>query len=124
MNDFNAERNLYTEERTGIVGRTRAGTFVPGKKVGMTHMYLQEKLDGALGNFKLTRRHDRIGYNQAMSPFLAINNSHDDLRSLNSGANSYLPMATIKSSQSLRGYNSALNTNQKNSNIVTQTSAK
>ena len=53
MNDFNAEKNLYTEERMAIVGRSRPGGFVPGQKVGMTQTYLQEKLDGELGNFKL-----------------------------------------------------------------------
>ena len=35
-------------------------------------MYLQEKLDGRLGNFKLLRRHDRVGYNQAMTPFVVL----------------------------------------------------
>ena len=30
MNDFNAEKNLFTEERMAIVGRTRPGPFIPG----------------------------------------------------------------------------------------------
>jgi len=53
MNDFNAEKNLFSEERTAVVGRTNPGKFIPGQKVGVTHMYLQEKLDGNLANFKL-----------------------------------------------------------------------
>ena len=132
MNDFNAERNLYTEERTAIVGRTRPGTFVQGQKVGMTHMYLQEKLDGELGHFKLTRRHDRIGYNQAMSPFIAVGGSHDDMISMRSGITSNnMPghttpplLATIKSAQSLRGYNSAVNTNTNSHNNMHTASEK
>ena len=35
-------------------------------------MCLQEKLDGELGNFKLRRRHDRIGYNKVMTPFIQM----------------------------------------------------
>ena len=40
MTDFNAEKNLYSEERSAIVGRTLPGKFIPGQKVGETHMYL------------------------------------------------------------------------------------
>lgn len=53
----------------------------------MTHMYLQEKLDGELGNFKLQRRNDRVGYNAAMSPFIALNTSAEDLTNVRSGNN-------------------------------------
>ena len=53
MTDFNAERNLFCEERIGRVGKTLTGAFAPGQKVGTTHMYVQEKLDGELGNFRL-----------------------------------------------------------------------
>ena len=84
----------------------------------MTHMYLEEKLDGELGHFKLQRRHDRIGYNQALSPFIALNASQDDIVSVRSGMTSNINMpgrttppllAQIKSAQSLRGYNSTEN---------------
>lgn len=63
MTDFNAEKNLYSEERSAIVGRTLPGKFIPGQKVGETHMYLQEKLDGDLATFKLQKKYDRMGYN-------------------------------------------------------------
>ena len=30
MTDFNAEKNLYVEEREAIVGRSRPGKFIAG----------------------------------------------------------------------------------------------
>ena len=63
-------------------------------------MYLQEKLDGQLGNFKLQRRHDRIGYNQVMSPFIEIGQPNT-MRSVKSSGKPHLtqppPLANIKS---------------------------
>lgn len=40
MSNFNAEKNLFTEERNAVIGRTRPGKFIPGQKVGLTRMYL------------------------------------------------------------------------------------
>ena len=104
MTELNAERNLFAEERKATVGRTRTGEFVAGMKVGSTHMYLQEKLDGRLGHFKLQRRHDRVGYNQALTPFVALG-SEDGSSPYNSSQRlhqtSSKVLATVKT-----GYNS------------------
>ena len=76
MTGVTAERNLFSEERFAAkVGRSRPGLFAPGQKIGISIMYLQEKLDGDLGKFKLKRRHDRIGYNSALSPFIVMSGS-------------------------------------------------
>ena len=76
MTGQTAEQNLFTEERSSArVGCTFKGPFVPGRKIGISSMCLQEKLDGDLGKFKLQRRHDRIGYNKVMTPFIQVSSS-------------------------------------------------
>ena len=87
---------MVKEEKRAHVAKKKTKRFLHGYKLAEAKMVPQEKFEGELGQFKLQRRFDKIGYNQVMSPFInqnGIPNSHTLPSQEDSQANFFLAEA-------------------------------
>ena len=54
---------MFGEERRAKLAKTLKTKFEHGFQLGQAKMVPQERFEGELGQFKLRRRHDKMGYN-------------------------------------------------------------